>query len=157
MAIRFLNTVLSGSLKVSGSFTLPPIDTGSTGVVGQIGMSAEVPYIFTNRGWKIVSGSSPVPPPVVGEDIEYLVIAGGGGAAKGGGGAGGYLSSSLSEKPISAPAPVSTYISFPSLTRVFTELGVNPTLYSLFFISFGTDIFIYIHHVSFKLRKIKAN
>ena len=95
MAIRFLNTVLSGSLKVSGSFTLPNINTSSTpGVSGQLGIHGEVPHYYGSQGWQAISGSKFTPITPFG--VEYLVIAGGGGAAKGGGGAGGYLSSSLS-------------------------------------------------------------
>tara|TARA_B100001115_G_C15844784_1_gene425008 strand:+ start:1707 stop:4376 length:2670 start_codon:yes stop_codon:yes gene_type:complete len=97
MAIKFLDTILSGSLKVSGSYTLPIIDTGSTGFLGQIGINGEVPYFFnSSSGWQAVSGSKPVPAKPVSANVEYLIVAGGGGAAKGGGGAGGYLSSSLS-------------------------------------------------------------
>ena len=94
MAIRFLNTVLSGSLKISGSFTLPSINTSSSpGVLGQLGINKEVPHYYGSQGWQAISGSKFTPIPPFG--VEYLVIAGGGGAAKGGGGAGGYLSSSL--------------------------------------------------------------
>ena len=100
MAIRFLDTILSGSLAISGSYTLPIIDTGSTGVIGQIGINGEVPHFYSSQGWQAVSGSkfTPIPPPSA--NIEYVVVAGGGGGGEGyyggGGGAGGYLSSSLS-------------------------------------------------------------
>ena len=88
MAIKFLDTILSGSLKVSGSYTLPIIDTGSTGFLGQIGINGEVPYFFnSSSGWQAVSGSKPVPAKPVSANVEYLIVAGGGGAAKGGGGA----------------------------------------------------------------------
>ena len=96
MAIKFSDTILSGSLKVSGSYTLPLVDTGSTGVLGQMGINGEVPHFYSSQGWQAVSGSKFTPIPPSGVNIEYLVVAGGGGAAKGGGGAGGYLSSSLS-------------------------------------------------------------
>ena len=99
MAIRFLDTILSGSLAISGSYTLPTIDTGSTGVLGQMGINGEVPHFYSSQGWQAVSGSkfTPLPPPSV--DIEYLVVAGGGGGGgtiAGGGGAGGLLSGSIS-------------------------------------------------------------
>ena len=97
MAIRFLNTVLSGSLNISGSYTLPNINTSSTpGVLGQLGINGEVPHFYNSQGWQAVSGSKFTPIPPEDPDIEYVVVAGGGGAAKAGGGAGGYLSSSLS-------------------------------------------------------------
>jgi hypothetical protein len=105
MAIRFLNTILSGSLKVSGSYTLPNIDTGSTGVIGQIGINGEVPHFYNSNGWQAVSGSKVYVAPPPSATIEYLVIAGGGGGSSGigngngtgGGGAGGMLSSSLAD------------------------------------------------------------
>ena len=96
MAIRFLDTILSGSLAISGSYTLPIIDTGSTGVIGQMGINGEVPHFYSSQGWQAVSGSkfTPIPPPSA--NIEYVVVAGGGaGSSYGGGGAGGYLSSSI--------------------------------------------------------------
>ena len=99
MAIRFLDTILSGSLAISGSYTLPIIDTGSTGVIGQMGINGEVPHFYSSQGWQAVSGSkfTPIPPPSI--DIEYLIVAGGGGGGgtiAGGGGAGGLLSGSIS-------------------------------------------------------------
>ena len=100
MAIRFLDTILSGSLAISGSYTLPIIDTGSTGVIGQMGINGEIPHFYSSQGWQAVSGSkfTPIPPPSA--NIEYVVVAGGGGGGDGyyggGGGAGGYLSGSLS-------------------------------------------------------------
>ena len=100
MAIRFLDTILSGSLAISGSYTLPIIDTGSTGVIGQMGINGEVPHFYSSQGWQAVSGSkfTPIPPSTI--DVQYVVVAGGGGGGEGyyggGGGAGGYLSSSLS-------------------------------------------------------------
>jgi len=92
MAIRFLDTILSGSLTISGSYTLPIIDTGSTGVLGQIGINGEVPYLFnSSSGWQAVSGSKPVPPPSPTYDIDYRNVArgGGGGARRVCGGGGG--------------------------------------------------------------------
>ena len=105
MAIRFLNTILSGSLKVSGSYTLPNIDTGSTGVIGQIGINVNVPHFYNSNGWQAVSGSKVYVAPPPSATVEYLVIAGGGGGSSGigngngtgGGGAGGMLSSSLAD------------------------------------------------------------
>ena len=95
MAIKFSDTILSGSLRVSGSYTLPLIDTGSTGVLGQMGINGEVPHYYSSQGWQAVSGSKPIPEgPQYPFTIEYVVIAGGGGggggSGDGGGGAGGY-------------------------------------------------------------------
>ena len=80
MAIRFLNTVLSGSLNISGSYTLPNINTSSTpGVLGQLGINGEVPHYYGSQGWQAISGSKFTPIPPAGGVIQYLVIAGGGG------------------------------------------------------------------------------
>ena len=89
MAIRFLDTILSGSLAISGSYTLPIIDTGSTGVIGQMGINGEVPHFYSSQGWQAVSGSkfTPIPPSTI--DVQYVVVAGGGGGGEGWYGGGG--------------------------------------------------------------------
>lgn len=80
MAVGFQNSILSGSLNISGSFNLPIIPNLNTlGEVGEIAVYNEVPYVYTSTGWvRIGVNSSSLSEGNT--DIEYLVVAGGGGA-----------------------------------------------------------------------------
>ena len=104
MAVGFQNSILSGSLNVSGSYNLPTIgDLTTSGELGEIAVYNEVPYVFTSTGWVSIGDNNTV----ASIDLEYLVVAGGGGGGgtiAGGGGAGGLLSSSFS-----SITPGSTY------------------------------------------------
>lgn len=93
------NVDISGSLKVSGSFSLPrhASSTDATATTGSMyhDTTDNVAKIYTGTEWVVV-GEQAAP---VSADIEYLLVAGGGGAGwdlTAGGGAGGLLSSSLS-------------------------------------------------------------
>ena len=93
------NIDVSGSLKVSGSFSLPKHASSATATALSGSMyhdtTDNVAKIYTGTEWVTVGEQAIIVPTY---DIEYLLVAGGGGAgtlAGGGGGAGGLLSSSL--------------------------------------------------------------
>ena len=94
--------IVSGSINISGSFTVPVQADSSSALQ----VDGSVYHDSTDTTLKIYSGSTftdvATQPFVAPVEIEYLVVAGGGGggaagAGAGGGGAGGLLSSSLSD------------------------------------------------------------
>lgn len=95
---------VSGSISVSGSFTIPVFATTasanqSTGSLF-FDSTAKLFKVFQSGAGAIVTSNQPFTPspPAAKGDIEYLVIGGGGsGGQLGGGGAGGHLSGSFAQ------------------------------------------------------------
>jgi hypothetical protein len=102
--MRYHDIQLTGSLKVTGSITVPlygadgDYPNANTGSMYHNTTDGNL-KVYTGNEWEVVGEQIEAPAGPASADIEYLVVAGGGGGGgtiAGGGGAGGYLSSSLS-------------------------------------------------------------